>query len=857
MATNRPKSPKERRDAKNARSFIGRTEQQDQFQRSLLQPEHQDAKLIFGVSGQGGVGKTTLLKEFRRIAEEYGHVVAYVDEGVATNRVDDVPEAMHRLAEDLEGQGFKFDEFRKRYKDYRVKKQEIEADPEAPKGFVGDATRGVMKIALEAGKSAVPFGSMIDSEMVASKAGELMNYGVERFRNKDEERLIKETLEVLTPLFLEGVKRLPVEKTLVLMLDTYEVTGAFLDEWVRGLLEEDYGVLERSILLCIGGREPIDRNAWDEWESVIGRSPLEPFTHAEAEAFLASKQIKSGAVIEEIWRLSSGGLPLLVSMMAAAAPTNVDAVVDPCEDAVNRFLVWETDGSRRDLAQSAACARVLNADVVAALGEGSFEWLSGCAFVLREGARWRYHLVVREQMLRYLGQRSPRRYGEVHGKLAAYYDGLRSGLGLELGKEAQDETWREHSLEWIYHELSAAPQAKLGLALNGFLLALKYGSKFAQTWAEVMVQVGQESKCEMLRKWGDRLRDGMKASIEKRYEEAIPCLTAILGMEQVEKKQKAVAFYERGVMCALLAKYSEAIFNLEKATEIENSVPVYYVILGLAYNEQKCYEEAIAAYQRAIELNPEYATAYNNLANTYKAQKRYEEAIAAYQRAIELNPEDATAYYNLGITYNDQKRYEEAIAAYQRAIELNPEYAKAFANRGESYQLTKRYEEALKDFDRAIELDSKSDWAIRCRGQLFLTMERYEEALQDLNVAIDISQEYCFRFYHRALAHLKLNQPEPTENDFQQAIAIATSKYEKDPIDYQNTFNLALYHLAADHHQESDRIYTSNLTAPKEWLEMAIADLDDFLHLFPDHSQAQQVRAKLQGAIDVTQPVAL
>jgi ABC-type cobalamin/Fe3+-siderophores transport system ATPase subunit len=75
MAIDRPLSPKERRDARNARSFIGRTEQQDQFQRSLLQPDHTDAKLIFSVSGQGGVGKTTLLKEFRRIAEGYGHVV--------------------------------------------------------------------------------------------------------------------------------------------------------------------------------------------------------------------------------------------------------------------------------------------------------------------------------------------------------------------------------------------------------------------------------------------------------------------------------------------------------------------------------------------------------------------------------------------------------------------------------------------------------------------------------------------------------------------------------------------------------------------------------------------------------------
>jgi hypothetical protein len=63
------------------------------------------------------------------------------------------------------------------------------------------------------------------------------------------------------------------------------------------------------------------------------------------------------------------------------------------------------------------------------------------------------------------------------------------------------------------------------------------------------------------------------------------------------------------------------------------------------------------------------------------------------------------------------------------------------------------------------------------------------------------------------------------------------------------SINLALYHLAAAHPEESDRLYTSNLTAPIEWLQMAIDDLDDFLQLFPDHSQAQQVKQLLKGAI--------
>jgi hypothetical protein len=38
---------------------------------------------------------------------------------------------------------------------------------------------------------------------------------------------------------------------------------------------------------------------------------------------------------------------------------------------------------------------------------------------------------------------------------------------------------------------------------------------------------------------------------------------------------------------------------------------------------------------------------------------------------------------------------------------------------------------------------------------------------------------------------------------------------------------------------------------------MAISDLDDFLHLFPDHPQAQQVKQLLQRTIDAAQPTTL
>ncbi len=276
-----------------------------------------------------------------------------------------------------------------------------------------------------------------------------------------------------------------------------------------------------------------------------------------------------------------------------------------------------------------------------------------------------------------------------------------------------------------------------------------------------------------------------------------------------------------------------------------------YYLLGNAYGAQRNYGQAILAFKCAMALNPRDTNAYNNLGMAYFAQKEYEQAVVVYQQAIGLNPQEAMVYSNLGNIYYAQKNYEQAIMAYEQAIELNPNLKQAYANRGEVYRSTKRYEEALKDFDRAIEIDPEYLWANLCRSGIYLFLHQPEKV-----IASDIPEAYegNWLFYTRGLAYLKLDRIELAQSEFQQAITIATFQYEKVSTDHQNIFNLALYHLAAAYPEESDRLYTSALTAPKEWLQMAIDDLDDFLDLFPDNHLAQQAKQKLQGAILETMP---
>ena len=147
----------------------------------------------------------------------------------------------------------------------------------------------------------------------------------------------------------------------------------------------------------------------------------------------------------------------------------------------------------------------------------------------------------------------------------------------------------------------------------------------------------------------------------------------------------------------------------------------------------------------------------------------------------------------------------------------------SFANRGAAYRFTGCYEKALKDCDRAIELESDND--------------RYS--------------------YLRSLTLTKLGRPTEAQTDLQSAIVLAQAKQAQNPmvsdrpevIDWQNNFNLALYYLAAGRFEESDGLYSRSSEASRDSIEMAIRDLDDYLTLFPDRIQAQEVRDHLSRLV--------
>jgi tetratricopeptide (TPR) repeat protein len=884
----KPKSLQDILQQRQQSGFVGREEQVSLFRQNLdLSLEDSRRHFLFNVWGQGGVGKSTLLRQFRKIAESAKMIAAHTDDSEKS-----VPEAMGRLAEQLEQQNYKLTQFTERYKVYRQKRQELESDPEAPQGFSAFVGKTVAKTGVLLARR-VPVGGavfdFIDEDAVASQAGEWASYVAKKLTNKDEVRLIQEPVEVLTPLFLQDISKLAEKSGVALFFDTYECSEDFLDNWLREILEGRYGEVPLNILVIIAGRQELDKNHWAPYEGLMIRFPLEPFTEEEAQQYLTRKGITNSRVIEVILRLS-GRLPLLVATLAAESPNDPSQVGDPSGTAVERFLKWIDDRKRRQLALDAALPRCLNRDVLAKLrGEDEaddlFNWLKEMPFIEERTDGWAYHEVVKTQMLRHKRLSSPQSWADLHGKLGEYYDTLRNNLQLDEEKKQRDPSWQSHALNVLYHGLCQTPQKSLPVALNDFLPALDNQRSFALRWAEMMVQAGKNADNAEVQRWGEQLVNGLKAYKEKRYEVAVEMFTVLLKHSDIQSQSRSIALGWQGNIYRWMQRYEEAIKNFDCAIELNPKLDWAIARRGQTYRFMERYEKALKDFDCAIELNPKLDWAIARRGDTYKLMKRYSEALKDYNRAIELNPKLDWAIASRGETYRLMQRYSEALKDFDCAIELNPKLDWAIAQRGYTYRLMQRYSEALKDFDCAIELDPKydwaitrrgytyylmkrysealkdfgcaielnpkSDWAIACRGYAYLMLKRYNEALENFNCAINLKPDNDWYLYHRALAYQALNQVNKARVDLNNATKFAQQNYQKDAKNWRNTFNLALYYLIGGNVEQSQRLYQYALSshAPLEPIRSAIRDLEDFSSIFPEYIEAQSMRKFLQSSL--------
>jgi adenylate cyclase len=134
---------------------------------------------------------------------------------------------------------------------------------------------------------------------------------------------------------------------------------------------------------------------------------------------------------------------------------------------------------------------------------------------------------------------------------------------------------------------------------------------------------------------------------------------------------------------------------VQKAIELDDTLPQVYWVLAFVKTQLRAYDEALAAIDAAIALDPNNADAYANQAYIMHLRGQPEEAVRLIEQAMRLNPRYPALYLEeLGKAQFALERYQAAAATLERVRERNPNMWTTRLFLAGSYAETGRVDEA-------------------------------------------------------------------------------------------------------------------------------------------------------------------
>lgn len=376
-----PQTLRDIRDKKSIKTFVDRASEVSFFTH-FLEPES-NAAILF-VTGGGGYGKTSLLSQFRIMAQAKQIPVAFADLAVART-----PFAILReWRSSLPSQGFKmFDDALSSYEDI-LRRINTRTSSE-----IDDSSLNLQK-AL----------NQIDAE----------NSATELFQTADYR---------LTRSFIDCVNRGVGKKFPVLMLDSFELADSDLSRWLtEGLLSQ----LNHRTRLVIASRS-IPGEIWSPWKELYVQLNLEPFSFEVVKHYLNLRGLDDPEFIKTAFDVTHG-VPFALSLISDLGLDKIDSKTlrllrnQIAHGAVDRLIriVSPLSVRIRQVLYAAAVLGEFNADTLSQVcGEDvkeEFEFLREMSFVRSTSNGFEIHDVVRDYMLQALETDSPAELHELNAR---------------------------------------------------------------------------------------------------------------------------------------------------------------------------------------------------------------------------------------------------------------------------------------------------------------------------------------------------------------------------------------------------------------------------------------------------------
>ena len=288
------------------------------------------------------------------------------------------------------------------------------------------------------------------------------------------------------------------------------------------------------------------------------------------------------------------------------------------------------------------------------------------------------------------------------------YSGCVLGINLTQTEDSYGMNFSFHSKSIresiVKHKETNRKKSETNIALNNSeIISLEESetndNKFYSDREEKSSYSEKES-FDTLNNYLDKLEDLSDEDGKER--ESIKLANKILSLEKNER-----AYFLRGNAKSNLGKEESAIYDYNKAINIDPSNPSYYNYRGNSKYHLKNYSGSITDYTKAINLDPDNPIYISNRGNSKYKLKDYKGAIIDYNRAIKFDSSDPSYFNYRGNSKYYLKNYSGSIIDYTKAINLEPDKSMYISNRGNAKESINNMRGACNDWRKASKLGDK------------------------------------------------------------------------------------------------------------------------------------------------------
>lgn len=140
-----------------------------------------------------------------------------------------------------------------------------------------------------------------------------------------------------------------------------------------------------------------------------------------------------------------------------------------------------------------------------------------------------------------------------------------------------------------------------------------------------------------------------------------------------------------------------------------------------------------------VELKTQIAWTARELAYDFYLKSDYDLDLQASEIVVGADPSDASAWRELGTSYSLKKEYDKAEECHRKALEINPKDASAWRELGTDYSWKKQYDKAEEYHRKALEINPNDAHAWRELGNDCSFKKQYDKAEEYHRKALGIN----------------------------------------------------------------------------------------------------------------------